>query len=111
MSNIFSIHKRPKLSKINSQSFEDTQVEYISQKYTFGKYTFVKHTFGKYTFEKWVGARDTCVSKKYLFGEVGVLRAFKGNSISFCVRYGLSTVPIVCPEYMSFNGDIFESRQ
>ena len=28
---------------INSQSFEDTQVEYISLKYTFGKYTFEKY--------------------------------------------------------------------
>ena len=36
----------------NSQSLEDTHVEYISQKYTTDKYTFGKYTFGKYTFEK-----------------------------------------------------------
>ena len=40
--------------KINSQSLEDTQVEYISQKYTKeGMYTFEKYTFGKYIFEKY----------------------------------------------------------
>ena len=76
------------LKRINSQSLKDTQVEYISQKYTFGKYAFEKYTFEKYalrfhfspfTFHfsleirqcdqltdrrTWVGARDTCVSKK-----------------------------------------------
>ena len=32
--------------KINSQSLEDTQVGYISQKYTLDKYTLEKLTFG-----------------------------------------------------------------
>ena len=44
--------------KINLQSLEDTQVEYILQKYTFGKYT-----FGKYTFEKYSLRRSAEVQK------------------------------------------------
>ena len=40
-----------KIVEINSQSLEDTQVEYILQ-YTKDENTFGKYTFGKYTFEK-----------------------------------------------------------
>ena len=36
---------------INLQSWEDTQVEYISQKYTLEKHTEKKYTLGKYTLE------------------------------------------------------------
>ena len=39
-------------SWINLQSLEDTQVGYISQKYTLDMYTLRKYTLGKYTFEK-----------------------------------------------------------
>ena len=34
-----------KIDKINSQSLEDTQVRYISQKYTLDKYTLEKYTW------------------------------------------------------------------
>ena len=36
--------------QINSQSLEDTQVGYISQKYTLDKYTLEKKLKNKYTF-------------------------------------------------------------
>ena len=36
--------------KINSQSLEDTQVGYISQKYTLDNYTLEKYTLEKLTF-------------------------------------------------------------
>ena len=35
---------------VDSQSSEDTQVEYILQKYTLGKYTLDKYTLDNYTF-------------------------------------------------------------
>ena len=57
------------LTQINSQSLEDTQVEYILQKYTSDKYTFGKYTFEKYTLRftlnsvwgpvEWVGDQFT----------------------------------------------------
>ena len=62
------IHAKSHLStgclKIKSQSLEDTQVGYISQKYTwekytFGKYTFRKYSFGKYTFGKYTLGKYT----------------------------------------------------
>ena len=37
------------MMRLNSQSFEDTQVEYISQKYTLDQYTLEKYTLEKYT--------------------------------------------------------------
>ena len=37
--------------EINSQSLEDTQVGYISQKYTLDKYTLEEYTLEKYTLE------------------------------------------------------------
>ena len=40
-----------KLYKLNSQSLEDTQVGYISQKYTLDKYTLEEYTLEKYTLE------------------------------------------------------------
>ena len=44
------VHKFPPLALlINSQSLEDTQVGYISQKYTLKKYTLKKYTLEKYT--------------------------------------------------------------
>ena len=36
---------------INSQSLEDTQVGYISQKYTLDKYTLEEYTLEEYTLE------------------------------------------------------------
>ena len=43
---------------INSQSLEDTQIGYISHKYTLEKYTLEKYTLKKYTLE-WVADQLT----------------------------------------------------
>ena len=43
--------------KINSQSLEDTQVGYISQKYTLDKYTLEKYTLEKLTFSLFNSAK------------------------------------------------------
>ena len=39
--------------EINSQSLEDTQVGYISQKYTLDKYTLEEYTLEEYTLEEY----------------------------------------------------------
>ena len=43
--------KLNKSLEINSQSLEDTQVGYISQKYTLDKYTLEEYTLEEYTLE------------------------------------------------------------
>ena len=45
------LHLLQVVSKINSQSLEDTQVGYISQKYTLDKYTLEEYTLEQYTLE------------------------------------------------------------
>ena len=51
--------------KINSQILEDTQVGYISQKYTLEKYTSGEYTLRKYTLEKYTLGKYTL--GKYTF--------------------------------------------
>ena len=67
--------------KINSQSLEDTQVEYILQKYTFGKYT-----FGKYTFEKYALRFSLYALRFTLYGRA--TRDWKSESVTNGRTYG-----------------------
>ena len=50
VSNIIVVLIRETCLKINSQSLEDTQVGYISQKYSFDKYTLGRAFMPSYTF-------------------------------------------------------------
>ena len=54
-----AIHVAKISSKINSQSLEDTQVGYISQKYTLEKYTLGEYTLRQYTLGKYTLGKYT----------------------------------------------------